>query len=182
MHRRKTILIGGTLFTAMLVAIIVGCGASSPEEPAETAPAAAQPVESSPTTAPAEATPTTEPAASAVEGGDSSAEAASTAPQQVSTPGEPLYRAPVDSAFVTRVVDSRGKEYRILTSLGKDAIPSIDDPSFISVQEAVGQVSDQDIVIGLSINGDHRAYSVPFLSSHEIVNDVVGGKPVAVTW
>ena len=33
-----------------------------------------------------------------------------------------------------------------------------------------------------SIEGDARAYSVPLLSRHEIVNDVVGGKPIAVTW
>ena len=37
-------------------------------------------------------------------------------------------------------------------------------------------------VLGLSINGDHRAYSLRMLSSHEIVNDVVGGVPVAATW
>jgi hypothetical protein len=37
-------------------------------------------------------------------------------------------------------------------------------------------------VIGLSINGDNRAYPLKLMSRHEIVNDTVGGKPVAVTW
>ena len=37
-------------------------------------------------------------------------------------------------------------------------------------------------VLGVSLNGDHRAYSVRILSRHEIVNDVVGELPVAVTW
>jgi hypothetical protein len=37
-------------------------------------------------------------------------------------------------------------------------------------------------VIGLSINGDHRAYPLKLLSRHEIVNDTVGGTLVAVTW
>ena len=37
-------------------------------------------------------------------------------------------------------------------------------------------------VLGLSVNGEHRAYPIPMLSRHEIVNDVVGGVPVAVTW
>ena len=37
-------------------------------------------------------------------------------------------------------------------------------------------------VLGLSIDGDSRAYPIKMLSRHEIVNDVVGGKPVAVTW
>ena len=40
----------------------------------------------------------------------------------------------------------------------------------------------EELVIGLSINGDSRAYPINILSRHEIVNDVVGGKPVAVTW
>ena len=37
-------------------------------------------------------------------------------------------------------------------------------------------------VIGVSVNGEHRAYSLNLLSRHEIVNDIVGGKPIAVTW
>ncbi len=34
----------------------------------------------------------------------------------------------------------------------------------------------------MEIDGDARAYSVQLLSRHETVNDVVGGKPVEVTW
>jgi hypothetical protein len=37
-------------------------------------------------------------------------------------------------------------------------------------------------VIGLEINGESRAYPLRILSAHEIVNDKVGGKPVAVTY
>ncbi len=70
----------------------------------------------------------------------------------------------------------------IITVLPQDAIPAILSPTFLSRFEADEQMSDDELVIGVSINGDHRAYSVPFLSSREIVNDVVGGKPVAVTW
>ena len=36
--------------------------------------------------------------------------------------------------------------------------------------------------MGVSINGEHRAYGTAFLSSREIVNDTVGGRPIAVTW
>lgn len=39
-----------------------------------------------------------------------------------------------------------------------------------------------ETVLGVSINGDHRAYPLNMLSRHEIVNDTVGGVPVAVTW
>ena len=43
-------------------------------------------------------------------------------------------------------------------------------------------MDSDELVLGLSINGDSRAYSVPMLSSHEIVNDTVGGRKIAVTW
>ncbi|MFA7236336.1 MAG: DUF3179 domain-containing (seleno)protein [Phycisphaeraceae bacterium] len=42
-------------------------------------------------------------------------------------------------------------------------------------------VSD-DAVIGVSINGDDRAYPIRYLNWHEIINDTVGGVPVAVTF
>ena len=74
------------------------------------------------------------------------------------------------------------RSVRIITVLPKDAIPAIMDPEFVTGDEAEDQMSPTERVLGLSINGDHRAYSVPALSSHEVVNDVVGGVPVAVTW
>ena len=63
-----------------------------------------------------------------------------------------------------------------------DGIPSIDDPKFISVQEAGKFLEDSDFVLGLNINGDIRAYPLQILVWHEIVNDNVGGIPVAVTY
>jgi Protein of unknown function (DUF3179) len=63
-----------------------------------------------------------------------------------------------------------------------DGIPSIDNPKFISVQEASKQLEDSDLVIGLNINGDIRAYPLQILVWHEIVNDKVGGVPVAGTY
>ena len=76
------------------------------------------------------------------------------------------------------------KTYRIFTILGKDAIPAILDPQFVSAAEAdaSGSMRPTEQVIGLSLNGDSRAYPINMLSSHEIANDVVGGVPVAVTW
>ncbi|MGH6899651.1 MAG: DUF3179 domain-containing protein [Geminicoccaceae bacterium] len=62
----------------------------------------------------------------------------------------------------------------------KDGIPSIDDPTFVPVTEA--ELPDNEPVIGLVIDGDARAYPLRILIWHEIVNDVVGGVPVAVTY
>ena len=62
----------------------------------------------------------------------------------------------------------------------KDGIPSIDDPEFVGLDEA--DLPDREPVIGLRIGDDIRAYPLRVLMWHEIVNDVVGGVPVAVTF
>jgi hypothetical protein len=63
----------------------------------------------------------------------------------------------------------------------KDGIPSIDDPKFVDATEA-DFLSDSDTVIGLEINGESKAYPLFVLVWHEIVNDIVGETPVAVTY
>jgi len=63
----------------------------------------------------------------------------------------------------------------------KDGIPSIDDPKFVSASDEEF-VSDSDIVIGLEINGDVKAYPLFIMVWHEIVNDSVGGTPVSITY
>ena len=63
----------------------------------------------------------------------------------------------------------------------KDGIPSIDDPQFVSVHGEL-ELGPQEPVIALSIGGDMRAYPLRILMWHEIVNDVVGGVPVTVTY
>jgi hypothetical protein len=63
---------------------------------------------------------------------------------------------------------------------GKDCIPSIDNPSF--EEGSVEWLEGDARVIGLEVNGDARAYPLKILSKHEIVNDEVGGEPVAVTY
>ena len=62
----------------------------------------------------------------------------------------------------------------------RDGIPAIDEPEFAPVAE--GTLPDNEPVIGLVLNGDARAYPLRVLIWHEIVNDVVGGVPVAVTY
>lgn len=65
---------------------------------------------------------------------------------------------------------------------GKDGIPSIDDPKFVSQEEASEWLRDREPVISLEINGEARAYPIQILMWHEIANDVVGGVPVSVTF
>ena len=65
---------------------------------------------------------------------------------------------------------------------GKDGIPSLDAPRFVSVEEAGDWLSDREPVIELAHAGIARAYPIQILVWHEIVNDEVGGTPVAVTF
>jgi hypothetical protein len=69
----------------------------------------------------------------------------------------------------------------IVTVLPRDAIPAILSPSF-DEGEKTSWLKGNDAVVGVEIAGDSRAYPVPILSRHEIVNDSVGGIPIAVTW
>lgn len=62
---------------------------------------------------------------------------------------------------------------------GTDCIPSIDDPTFQSADEA-DWLASGDLVIGVEIDGETRAYPLRILNVHEIVNDEVGGLPLAV--
>jgi len=70
----------------------------------------------------------------------------------------------------------------IVTLLPRDAIPAIDNPRFYSVAEADEEYAPDELVLGVSLNGESRAYSTALLNSHEIVNDTVGGRKIAVTW
>lgn len=92
-----------------------------------------------------------------------------------------LNMAQTETVSVDTIEDAE-QEYELITLLPLDGIPSIDDPQFVTGAEADEQYAPDELVIGLEINGDARAYSIPFLSGHEIVNDVVDGQPIAVTW
>ena len=64
----------------------------------------------------------------------------------------------------------------------KDGIPALDDPDFKPVS-AENRLQPREPVITLEIEGEvPRAYPIRYLTWHEIVNDEVGGVPVAVTF
>ncbi|MBV7329909.1 DUF3179 domain-containing protein [Chloroflexi bacterium TSY] len=101
---------------------------------------------------------------------------------QISRP-EILNQRPETSAdFPSTPTDTRQSDYEIITLIPPDTIQAIDSPQFVTGTEADAQYQDDELVIGIELHDDARAYSIPFLSRHEIVNDVVGGEPIAVTW
>ncbi len=62
----------------------------------------------------------------------------------------------------------------------KDGIPSLDKPRFDS-QEST-PFSDDELILGVIINGEAKAYPYGILNWHEIVNDTIGGLPVTITY
>jgi hypothetical protein len=64
----------------------------------------------------------------------------------------------------------------------KDGIPALDRPRFVSVSQGNRWLSDREPVVALVEREEAKAYPLQILLWHEIVNDVVGGRPVAVTY
>ena len=80
-----------------------------------------------------------------------------------------------------RAADLKGEfDYFEETRIPRDAIQPVYSPAFVSPAEAT--LLATELVMGLEINGDARAYPVGMLRIREIVNDEVGGIPVLVTW
>ena len=63
----------------------------------------------------------------------------------------------------------------------KDGIPALTNPKHVKPTEAT-YLTPQELVFGVSINGEHRAYPLRILDWHEMFNDVVGGKPVTLSY
>jgi hypothetical protein len=76
---------------------------------------------------------------------------------------------------------------QIFADVAADAIPPLDDPQLDVgraefVEASAARLSDDEIVIGVEIDGDARAYPVRILNWHEIVNHTVGGRKISLTY
>ena len=66
--------------------------------------------------------------------------------------------------------------------LERDTIPALDFPPFTPIEQVRGHLDDDDLVLGVVVEGDARAYPLRVMAAHEVVNDEIGGKPVVVTF
>ena len=71
----------------------------------------------------------------------------------------------------------RSKFYQLLP---QDAIRPIYEPQFTGARGA--KLSDDDLILGVEINGEAKAYPISVMRFREIVNDELGGVPILVTW
>jgi len=79
-----------------------------------------------------------------------------------------------DAAVPSREIVSGG--------VPRDGILALVDPQRWSGEQANRWLSEDDRVVGVLLYGSAVAYPLRVLNRHEIVNDVVGGKPIAVTY
>ena len=63
----------------------------------------------------------------------------------------------------------------------KDGIPALTNPTHITPEEA-SYITDDELVFGVAINDDSRAYPLRIMDWHEMFNDVVGGQPVSLAY
>jgi Protein of unknown function (DUF3179) len=74
----------------------------------------------------------------------------------------------------------------------KDALGVLDDPATITPDEAAkidvslsdsgGFIEGPDRVIGVVIGSEARAYPLPMMNWHGVINDTLGGVPIAITY
>ena len=65
---------------------------------------------------------------------------------------------------------------------GKDGIPAIDRPRFVGLAAGERFLEPREPVAVVEIEGTARAYPIRILVWHEIVNDWIGGRPIAVSY
>lgn len=60
-------------------------------------------------------------------------------------------------------------------------IPAIDNPTVNTVEQATW-LTDDAIIFGISINGEHRAYPRRIMEVREMVNDTLGGRDIGIPY
>ena len=72
--------------------------------------------------------------------------------------------------------------HTMYTLLEPGGIPAIFEPEFVSIAVADSFYHDDEPLIAVSSGNVAKAYSTWHLDHHEIVNDVLEGTAIAVTW
>ena len=108
-------------------------------------------------------------------------------PAVTSTPSPPVAEAistPLSTGaptpFPTDIRAEDDTEHQIPGRLRLDAIAPIYDPVFAPAEEAL--IEETELVMGVAIDGQAKAYPVNVLRFREMVNDELAGWPILVTW
>ncbi len=95
-------------------------------------------------------------------------------PSQESTTG-----VDVQPSQINKRIDDPN-EYSFPQLLPWDGIPPVYDPDFVRAEEA--PLTDEELVIGIALGEEAKAYPITVLRFREMVNDELAGIPILVTW
>ena len=100
-------------------------------------------------------------------------------------PTQPLTAPPATSVATVpseqvnvRVEDTN--QYTFPQLIPFDGIPPVYDPEFAAADDA--PLLDDELVLGIALAGEAKAYPVTVLRFREMVNDELAGIPILVTW
>lgn len=84
------------------------------------------------------------------------------------------------SAAQTPTVDLNLSNIPFVPLLPRDGIAPVYDPEFVSAETS--PLHDDELIMGVAIEGEAKAYPVTVLRFREMVNDELAGLPILVTW
>ncbi len=87
-----------------------------------------------------------------------------------------------DSTSHFDITNTTLKDEQYHYGIGREGFMALIEPEFISAQEADEIYPDSARFLLLRINDDVRAYGIDLLTKHEVVNDIVDGKPVMAAY
>jgi hypothetical protein len=95
------------------------------------------------------------------------------------SPPQGEYEIKTDPSGVKYIVDP---EKIVSGGPPKDGIPSIDNPKYVSFDDADQWIGDDELVLGITYKDVKRVYPLQIMVLHEIVNDVIAGDPLLITY
>jgi len=78
----------------------------------------------------------------------------------------------------------------LAAAMPRDALPALDRPALLNIAQVDSlnraergkYLVSEDLVIGVVVGAEARAYPLRMMHWHEVANDTVGGRPLAVCW
>lgn len=71
---------------------------------------------------------------------------------------------------------------RIVRGRPRDFFPVLNMPKHVAADQTAESMADQELILGINLAGEPRAYPINFLEYHDMLMDKVAGTPILVTW
>ncbi|KXX70189.1 hypothetical protein AVL50_15100 [Flammeovirga sp. SJP92] len=100
----------------------------------------------------------------------------------VSISSAQINRVGVKSEWATNVDNSSISLYEYEKLVPREAFQSIDNPRFYNEESAQEEYSEEANVVVVAAGREFKAYPLDFLMFHQVINDRIGGMPIAITY